>query len=340
MICPLGQYSIIANSSSCIQCADGSYQDNYLHTNLCFQGSFTSSSGSSSWSLCGAGHFSGLLNATACAACAPGSFSSQAGKTKCATCLSGKYSVLAALECLLCQRGTYNNWTAQSSCFNCTAGTFGDSFGSSSCKWCPQGTYSEQEALVNSTKCLPCPAGHFSSVSGLRFSKQCTRCAPGKTAIPGSTTCINCGQEEFPNPIYGSCATCPLQRSSLPNASSLEICSCNPGFHAALNAKASGGDSYYTYRGGSWLKFHVFHQNNALDVLLLLYNTAIEIFCNGQSTGPASLWTIGTYAIKPSVSCPPPVTLSYQVDLPFNGSETHSHIACIPCAPGRYQLLV
>jgi hypothetical protein len=177
-LCDAGWFSR-GNSSSCFQCAPGSY---------------SGSPGSANCTLCAPGSYAYWEAATECDPCPSGSFSATYGSMICSECLPGTVSHTGAVNCTECSScpvcipGWHLN--EQWECAPCAPGTFTNSEVALDCDLCPAGSYSDESA----TECSLCEPGYYSA-SG---SPSCTHCRENTIAPNnGSSTCTPCVHDEF-----------------------------------------------------------------------------------------------------------------------------------------------
>jgi hypothetical protein len=237
-----------------------------------------------------------------------------------------------ASACLACPPGAYSNWTAGSSCGACLPGEYAELAGASACLLCPAGKYSGVTGLNASARCAPCPRGYFSDQPGRTTRAQCQRCAVGLTSDAGAATCFPCRPGEFPNELYGGCATCPAY--SLVdggNASSPEDCACQPGYYMGYNAKAAGGVEAYD----GLFKTHTLVGGE--DWLLVVASALMEVFFEGKRTMPPTLVPPGDYPPYESARGVTFVT-RYPVDVQADASLTETYKQCIPCPRGSFRV--
>ena len=142
--CPVGSYSTMQGSNSCIPCGYGMYSNTTGGStcNTCSAGSYQSASGASQCLNCGAGYYSPTTGGSVCIACQIGAFAGLNSSTNCLNCSAGSYqNASGASQCLNCGAGSYTSNTGGSACIACTAGTFASTTGMTSCTGCYAGTY-------------------------------------------------------------------------------------------------------------------------------------------------------------------------------------------------------
>lgn len=181
--CPIGtfnQYYAQTSSSSCQQCAPGSYSDQ-IGANAC--------------TMCPKGTYSQIIAAISifnCTPCDYGTYSDSEGSTVCTKCPNGYANSMNGSksigDCLMCLPGTFDGATGF--CIDCHTGTYNDMFGQIACFNCPPGTANSNTKSNSSSKCVPCPAGTYSN--------------------PGSASCTSCPQGSYSDAMNSSsCTACP-----------------------------------------------------------------------------------------------------------------------------------
>jgi hypothetical protein len=209
--CPNGKYTSIQSSTSCTDCAAGTYNGVIGLTVSCTECSVGkySSTGATSCTKCDAGSYSGV-GSTSCTPCSPGYYgladqvcsicpsgtSSSSGSSACAVCAAGSFSGPGAASCTPCTAGTYA--PNGQPCMTCPVNTF-SSAGASSCTSCIAGTTSNGASSI----CLPCEAG-FYALPG----QQCELCPAGKFSDAGASNCSDCSNGEYSTNGSSKCSAC------------------------------------------------------------------------------------------------------------------------------------
>ena len=332
--CSSGQYSTGVGLQSCLDCALGTYSEGgwALACVACETGSYAGSVGQSACGSCASGSIAPTLGMSECYACGSGTFAGQQGLSACAECQIGGYSPGNGFTaCSLCSPGAYNNWTAASSCRTCLPGQYGELVGASTCQLCPAGKYSGVAGLNASSRCSLCPRGYFSNREGQTSRRQCAKCPSGSTSDAGAAECFPCRPGEFPNELYGGCATCPTYSLTGINATSPEDCVCEPGYFIGYNAKALGGIEAYD----GLFKTHTFQPGtDPEDGLLVVANALVQVLCNDVQIMPPTLLQPGfyPYSLENQGSC----VFRYPVDVQYDASLTETYRQCIPCPRGSF----
>jgi hypothetical protein len=152
-------------------------------------------------------HIGMYSNATDCTGCKPGFFQSNPGKSACVSCGRGTYSnkslsrhcdmcptgyraerLEAAVRCLACGVGEYQENSAQTACKECGMGKITSTAGSAFCTACLAGMHSNSN--VRATGCVKCLPGTYQDDSG---KTACAQCTPGQIAPHiGTRVCIAC----------------------------------------------------------------------------------------------------------------------------------------------------
>ena len=147
-------------------------------------------------------------------------------------------------QCVKCSHGSYSGHPSNEPCTKCPDGYGGNDadsqtlflWESQACQACSAGQYEFNQI------CLPCPE-HSSSeqtstscVCNPGFSPMsnhtCHPCAPGERSPGENHKCMPCTSGRYSTtPPSAFCKKCPTNSSSLPNASSIHDCVCDPGFH-------------------------------------------------------------------------------------------------------------
>lgn len=141
------------------------------------------------------------------------------------------------------------------SCFFCNPGWFAapSIFAPSGCQECEAGSYGTLTPDgQHGARCFKCPADTYSNVSAVVNLTSCLPCAPGATAPPGSTSCLQgpCTPGTEPNGAGGCqvcaagrfstngtvCENCGLGESTFGQTTAAACGPCQPGFFANTTA--------------------------------------------------------------------------------------------------------
>lgn len=227
----------------------------------------------------------------------------------------------------------YNRWLRGELCYPCLAGTYSGQAGASACTACSAGTYSSKTGLNSSSLCKLCLRGYYSTIVGQTSAGQCVKCPVGRTSDAGASACVPCRPGEFPNDLYGGCASCPVHSVNITGPFSPEDCACLPGYRMGYNAKALGGSESYT---NGLTKTHTYQASPSPDDQLAVFaDTLAEVYCNGQLLARIAL-VQGSYPANPGGACVPPIVFQYGVDVQFDGEVTQTYKQCMPCEKGSY----
>ena len=233
--CAAGTYST-AGAKSCTTCptgytsAAGATAQNKCYMNVP-DGKYINKANDSSPTQCAAGtakaaHTVNYGSTSSCGQCTAGTYST-AGAKSCTTCPSGYTSAAGATAQNKCYMnvpdGKYVNKANDSSPTQCAAGTAKAAhtvnYGStSSCGQCAAGTYS----AAGAKSCTQCAAGSYSGAG----ATSCTKCAAGKSSPAGSTSasaCTNCAAGKY-SVSGGTCQNCAAGTYSGAGASSCTKC--------------------------------------------------------------------------------------------------------------------
>jgi hypothetical protein len=195
---------------------------------LCAPGNLQTVAGNSvSCAACPKGSYGDVPGALQCLLCQSGTYSSSAAATSplaCSSCPVGTFSnktgATDASVCTACLPGTQNSMMGASECKQCSPGTYAESSGLQACSACRAGTYLAQSGATSRSFCNPCAAGTY-SVAG---SSSCLRCPPGKYSKEGDLECSNCAKGMYST--YGECVQCPgISHSLAEGSSSVSDCS-------------------------------------------------------------------------------------------------------------------
>lgn len=345
--CSAGTYTTRNNASACGSCSAGKYAIygnatgmNGLETEVCSScssGHFSGAAGQTECTPCSAGRFASAAGQSACTACPPGFFGAALGATVCQSCSPGRFtSSSGALNCSDCVAGKFSALERASACQNCSLGSFSESRAATDCLLCGAGAYSTIPGLDNASHCQQCQQGSFSTGIGATSRQACRKCPVGFTTPAGGTSCFSCPEGQFPNQMYGACASCPMHSISSNNISSPEGCRCGPGYFLGYNSKALGGEESYEQGSNGWVyKLHTFHTYD--EGILVVAEAALGISCNGRQTVPPYLWRPNYYPpVATPSTCQLPMVMSYPVDVVFDESETSTHMQCVPCPRGTF----
>jgi hypothetical protein len=126
-------------------------------------------------------------------------------RTQCYSCEFGEYmneKGSFALSCKLCQKGKFNDQSAQASCTNCPSGFVTGDTGNKDCSMCGGGSYS---AGSMGQTCKNCLAGQFIQLAG---TSGCKTCPLGFwQEDSGKTLCKACDLGKYGG--GSSCNVCP-----------------------------------------------------------------------------------------------------------------------------------
>jgi hypothetical protein len=113
-------------------------------------------------------------------------------------------------------------------------------------------------------------------------------------------------------------------------------CSCDAGYFHWYNTKALGGEmSYSEDFSGRTFRNHVYSTGKG--TLSVVRATYLEMQCDGEDWGGASMYYPGTYPVDVSdPACSMPLVISYQVNGIQNTSQTSTYFQCVACSPGTY----
>lgn len=331
--CPAGQFSAQAGASRCQDCPMGEYSlgGQVVACSLCRAGTYLDRTGASGCRNCSDGGFSGYDGATQCDLCDVGVYAGS-GLSACLACETGTFGDRRGLGfCEDCPVGKYSTGVRVSGCTLCPVGTFQEKAGWTGCDLCLAGTFSDVLGVQNASECQDCPSGSYSTTEGLVDAGECLRCPVGRMSDPGATSCGDCRPGEFPNEVYGACATCPLHSAGVfENASRPEECRCTAGYRLAYNAKGIGGVEGYS----GLVKTHTFQSVDS--EFRLLTQAIVEAFCAGEQVLPPTVLQAGVY--PGGSACKLPRVVQYGVDVQFDGRETQTYVQCIPCAAGTFSV--
>ena len=175
---PIGSYSFVPGSSSCIPCSPGT---------------FTSKSSMSVPENCPMNYFSDSFGASECTLCEDGKITTSVGSLTCVDasnlkCGPGQYSFNGYEPCTSCAAGYYSSSSAATKCTACLSGTFSPTLGSGLCSTCATGKVSEPGSLA------------------------CTSCDESQNQVPDDNRefCVECGSDE--KAVNGVCV--PVVSSS------------------------------------------------------------------------------------------------------------------------------
>ncbi|GMH57924.1 hypothetical protein TrST_g5907 [Triparma strigata] len=262
-LCPAGQYgdaeasvvcfscgigkSSFAGSSSCTDCAVGTFSDSVGSSSCtsCGDGSYASTTGSSACVPCSPGYYSKEIK-TQCLPCSSGKVAVNEGSSTCQDCVAGKYAsgMEAANKCNDCDPGKASSSGQAEACPDCPQNHFSAESRARACSPCPSGmnavpgssSCSTCAGVITPSKCIECVAGEFASVS------SCEPCFAG-TYSPGgaSNSCTPCQAGKYSSDTSGAecttlcteCTSCPAGKFSTPGSSS--CLSCSAGTYSAVN---------------------------------------------------------------------------------------------------------
>ncbi|XP_071494425.1 CUB and sushi domain-containing protein 3-like [Diadema antillarum] len=145
---------------------------------------------------CPAGHyFRGNPSQGECLLCERGTYQDRQAQTECKPCGDGRGTIEEGArsfsQCVaLCQQGSYSS-SGLEPCVRCERGTYQPRSGQSSCLPCPAGLTTPTHSSVSIQSCQePCPAGHTSSTG----FQPCFPCPLGfYQPHQGRTACHKCG---------------------------------------------------------------------------------------------------------------------------------------------------
>ena len=332
--CPAGQFSAQVGASRCQDCSVGEYSlgGQVIACSMCRPGTYLDSTGASGCTNCSDGMFSGYDGATQCDSCETGLYAGM-GLSACLACGPGTFGGRRGMSaCEDCPTGTYSTGWQASVCTLCPTGTFQEKTGWTGCDLCLAGTFSDMLGIRNASECQDCPSGYYSTTEGLTDVKECLRCPVGRMSDAGATSCGDCRPGEFPNEVYGACATCPLHSVAEVNASRPEECRCIAGYRLAYNAKGFGGTESYA----GLVKTHTFQYTDS--EFHLLTQAIVEAYCAGEQVLPPTVLQAGVFPIGGESACGLPRVVQYEVDVQFDGRETQTYVQCIPCAAGTFSV--
>ena len=121
------------------------------------------------------------FNPSTCTVCGPGTFSLQ-GSDSCSQCEKGYFNDLSAQNaCSVCLRGTYSASTGSTQCEPCEKGKFGASTGLSECAWCdPVDDVPQYANTTGRSACTPCERcterGKYKLGCGRASAGSCAQC--------------------------------------------------------------------------------------------------------------------------------------------------------------------
>ena len=211
--CPFGIYSTTLGSSSCLECAAGTYYSLPNVSAVATVDNFCRVCPLFSWSL------PGSLSVQACT-CNAGYIQQDRsdGYRSCTACRPGSYATPGTQTCLMCSVGKYS-----------------DSEGASSCKMCP----AYQTNLLNGSRAVSdcvCGCGYYFGQSNPSSSGTCAACPAGqyKEGLDGAASdCKQCPADMY-SENQGACfcsKQCPPDSNSGLIAAGA-FCTCNSGFGA------------------------------------------------------------------------------------------------------------
>ena len=348
-LCPTGTFKDRPGPQACTMCPAAKYSATIGATDgstclNCPVNSWSPPSSSSGLNCsCRAGYT--RQNVT-CVACSPGTFKATNGTDPCKACEKGSFSPSqASTFCTLCQEGKYgaNLSTLRideaGSCLACPANSSSPAgaSGPAHCVCnlgfsglaCQSGPTSECE-----TSCAACPPGYYKDWKG---EGACLTCAAGKFSSDTArySDCVLCSAGKYSGSVGAAdesmCQDCPSRSHSLPGASSLGACLCNPGYtgtNGACSACPSG--TYKSFNGSS----------SCLDCPPGSYSTTNgSTFCQLCAAGKYSIATGSTADV--CVLCPMN-TMSEQgtgsvADCLCNAGYTGTGGICAVCSPGTFK---
>eukprot|EP00039_Didymoeca_costata_P027105 m.17420 g.17420 ORF g.17420 m.17420 type:complete len:1205 (+) comp6016_c0_seq1:130-3744(+) len=234
--CTAGKYKL--NDTTCCECPEGKYQDNYdfiystcYNQPVCSRGSALMGASKTRRGycyMCNDGFYSDVDGATECKTCTPGYYTEGIDRSyryclKQPTCGRGEYLYNNYTRkqgtCRACLTGTF--WSSTTSiCETCPSGFYSDTTGSFSCKrqiTCDFGEYFDGYLQNRLGVCRPCPSGKYQELRNHTHSR-CDYCQEGKVgnSETGSYNCPiwkrYCGYGEYNNGSYlesGHCVKCP-----------------------------------------------------------------------------------------------------------------------------------
>ena len=149
--CTAGKYTHIDGAGTCDDCSKGRYQDSLGETTCksCPEGKYLDTTGNGA-----------LADCTQCTAGKPNSELGSDEESDCEACVPGNYSPGNSKPCQLCEKGRFQNLSAQTECKTCPAGQFSEEVGQTECKNCGPGQYNPR---AGRSTCKSCPVGKYSS---------------------------------------------------------------------------------------------------------------------------------------------------------------------------------
>jgi len=218
-VCPAGKYVATAGANSCVDCPQGTYNNDgkgvekRFHDELkdcvamvCPSGLFLDPTT--------AGTAQTAFSVRSCLLCAVGKYSNEVSDGGCTDCAVGTYSASQGMTaCVDCTKGKYADTVGSSVCTDCGAGTYGYLLRANSTKVCVDcyaGSYSVNVGAVTVDTCTACAAGKASGEVGASAGTVCTDCAAGQSSMKsGSEKCDDCVAGSYSNaPGALQCTLC------------------------------------------------------------------------------------------------------------------------------------
>jgi len=283
-------------------------------------------------------------NAVECTLCEPGTFANLTGLSSCLDCAQGSYaSEAGSSECTKCGVGQFSSTPKSTSCQNCSPGYFSNSTGSITCQACAAGTFTESSGSYN---CLNCAPGTYSAQSA---STSCLSCSAGQFSGVGATACTNCPIGTFSGSGSSGCTSCPPGTSS-GTVGSTTCSPCAPGYFSidpgqALCTSCPAGK--FSPLAGAY---------SCLNCPAGTYSDSAATACSSCPVGTfsdvaassCSLCPVGTFSDASATSCTLcPVGTSSATSgagscnacAPGTYADQSGQVSCILCAPGTYSNL-
>ena len=219
----------LANATACIECAVGTYSNNFSATSCvsCPPGSAAGTTGSQFCPPCDPGTYSNTSGLSVCFDCVAGTVSGNVsgGATACDSCIPGSFAGQPRMQsCELCHVGTYIDTYSGTSCITCPQGrsTQGLKAGLDgrphavpeffnaleACRpFCQAGTFSiwGVQPLGPDGECRLCPAGYFTPQNA---STSCSQCQAGAYSKTGASICKACEPGKVSQAAQQECQAC------------------------------------------------------------------------------------------------------------------------------------
>jgi len=227
LVCSAGLFKPVNGTAPCDPCEAGKYSEYATKSSSCNHCPPNADSPSQSDAVtdctCKAGYYGD--DGTPCTACGQGTFKNRTGADPCTDCGAGYYNSLLALNsssgCHACPAGTYSTAPAlanRGDCLDCAAGKYAESEAATACVDCAPGRYSTDVGASNATVCVECVAGKYQEIAGADEESDCLSCVAGTYSYAGNSFCTQC----------------PVNSTSVAEASGPHLCLCDPGYYGAV----------------------------------------------------------------------------------------------------------